>query len=545
MPGLTLREEFRGKRLKGTAIEMSNNQRTGATRIAARQFLEITYPTHDLLKGIDAVSPNQGRPVVVIGERGLGKSHLMAALFHAVTDPRHRALREKAQQNIISVREARRDHASIAPHLQELVGALWLRSIAVGNLAGAEPATLQRDITRDKPVDDNAFQAELATIVENSFNIHREGAKLLFREEENPRAKLMAYARNDKLFADGADQAQLARQVRYVIGGSDEVAKTFRVIALSKSWGNDPWTSLDDAEQPEKWDDRLPILVLPEEPEKLDAMLGRWLKDQLQKRRNTLRFLLPRTGSINAFQDRDLLILARAEMKAQEWSGQNPEYKKLHKAFENTLRDNLKKRFDRFAVLHRWNFGDPAQCRFSVERLDKQGSRIPEAIEEALTRDLFVPEDFENLALEFAIRNERLGGGVDVLKLRIPVGGAFPACSLFWWACLLYPMPSSISPTVTWLTPIPCCSRSALATERSDSVVHDSTRPGSPSVRPPTISRTFPWRPTWASSTYFRPPPLRLTHSLDSPSGLASSFFPAVIVFGATPVSSWTTFVPP
>lgn len=87
MLGLTLREEFRGKRLKGTAIELSNDQQTGATQIAAKQFLEITYPTHDLLKGIEAVGPSQGRPVVVIGERGLGKSHLMAALYHAVTDP--------------------------------------------------------------------------------------------------------------------------------------------------------------------------------------------------------------------------------------------------------------------------------------------------------------------------------------------------------------------------------------------------------------------------------------------------------------------------
>jgi hypothetical protein len=50
------------------------------------------------------------------------------------------------------------------------VGALWLRSIAVGNLAGADPATLQVDITRQKPLDENAFQVELATIVENSFN---------------------------------------------------------------------------------------------------------------------------------------------------------------------------------------------------------------------------------------------------------------------------------------------------------------------------------------------------------------------------------------
>ena len=86
MLGLTLREEFRGKRLRGTAIELSNDQRTGATQIAAKQFLEITYPTHDLLKGIEAIGPKQGRPVVVMGERGLGKSHLMAALYHAVTD---------------------------------------------------------------------------------------------------------------------------------------------------------------------------------------------------------------------------------------------------------------------------------------------------------------------------------------------------------------------------------------------------------------------------------------------------------------------------
>ena len=713
MLGLTLREEFRGKRLKGTAIELSNDSNTGATQIAAQQFLEITYPTHDLLKGIEAVGPNQGRPVVVIGERGLGKSHLMAALYHAVNDSKstaawlnswastlgdpsigkitlrdgmqvigeslhrqrykflwdlmferhphgtyikgkwegmgaaktdipsdkliiellehspamllldefqtwfdaltntkqypwknwafnfiqilseiakerpdllvlvisvrnggsdayqqvhrvnpipidfkaggnaeriqqdrrrmllhrlfdnrmqiaptsiesavakhvaeyfrlldvplsehdrkskefteswpyaphllrlleeqvliatdaqetrdmirilanlyksrgeaapvltaadfrldddasgigalldsvsnehHRTLRAKAQQNIISVTEAVADHANLAPHLQEIVGALWLRSIAVGNSAGAEPATLQLDITRSKAVDDNAFQVELATIVENSFNIHQDGARLVFKEEENPRAKLMACARNDKLFIDGSDQAQLAKQVRYVIGGTDEVAKTFRVIALPKTWQTDPWSTLDEAEQPERWDDRLPILVLPEEPDNIDYRLGRWIKDHLQKRRNTVRFLLPRSGSTNAFQDRDLLILARAEMKAQEWSSQNPEYKKLQTEYQGALRDILKKRFDRFAILHRWNFTDPSQCAFSVESLKKQGAQIPEAVEEALTNDLFVPEDFEELVIEAATDNSAVGKLLRELQEPRPAG---------------------------------------------------------------------------------------------------------------------------
>ena len=67
----------------------------------------------------------------------------------------------------------------------------------------------------------------MATIVDNSFNIHSSGDRLVFREEENPQAKLMAFARNDRLFEDGSDKAQLAREVRYVLGGDEAVAKTF------------------------------------------------------------------------------------------------------------------------------------------------------------------------------------------------------------------------------------------------------------------------------------------------------------------------------
>jgi hypothetical protein len=87
MLGPILRQELRGRRLRGTAIELSNESNTGATRITAEEFLEIAYLTHDLVKGIEAVGLNQGRPVVVIGERGLGKSHLIGAVFHVVHDP--------------------------------------------------------------------------------------------------------------------------------------------------------------------------------------------------------------------------------------------------------------------------------------------------------------------------------------------------------------------------------------------------------------------------------------------------------------------------
>ena len=86
MLNLKLRQEFQERRKKNTAIELTNSRKTGATQIPASEFLEITYPSTDVLKTIEAVGSKQGRSIVLIGERGQGKSHLMAMLYHALKD---------------------------------------------------------------------------------------------------------------------------------------------------------------------------------------------------------------------------------------------------------------------------------------------------------------------------------------------------------------------------------------------------------------------------------------------------------------------------
>ena len=240
----------------------------------------------------------------------------IVALLDSVSNQHHNNLREKALRNLEQVREVLA--ASDAPHLKEIIGALWLRSLSVEKLAGADPATLQTDITRNAAIDDNQFQVELRQIVDNSFNIHEEGTRLIFREPENPRAKLMAFARNDKLFAGGEDLTQLALETRYVIAGAEDVPKKFRVIVLRRDWVKNPWGGLDPSEHPDQWDDRIPILVLPEEPDSVHARLGEWLRAHVSRKRNTVRFLIPKAGTANAFHDRDLLILARAVVKAEE-----------------------------------------------------------------------------------------------------------------------------------------------------------------------------------------------------------------------------------
>lgn len=346
----------------------------------------------------------------------------IAALLDSVANQHHAKLREKALRNLEAVRAAVPDTAKCLPHLEGVIGALWLRSLADINQAGADQATLHVDVTIDKPVDDNGFHVELSTIVENSFNIHEDGNRYIFREEENPQAKLIASARNDKLFLDGQDLAHLSREVRYVIGGGAETATRFRVIVLPQSWSQDPWQGVEEPDQPSQWDDRIPVLVLPDSPPKPEATLGRWLRDNLQKNRNAVRFLIPQDGSTNLFTDRDLIVLARCVFLAEQWKAQNPEYGRLQTKYQKELREILKARFDRFAVIANWNFQQPENCRFHIESHRAQGAAIPETVDKLINENLFIPEDFEAFILAAATGTEPIGKLLKELKEPRPGG---------------------------------------------------------------------------------------------------------------------------
>ena len=371
---------------------------------SAQETRDLIKILADLFKGAGA-----SNPIVTAADFKLDDDATqIATLLDSVSNQHHASLREKAQRNLMAVQEAVKPNE--IPHLSEIVGALWLRSLAVENLAGADPAALQIDITRSQPIDDNAFQVELATIVDNSFNIHPCGNRYIFREDENATTKLMAHARNDRQFPDGSDYAELAKQVRYLLQGTGDLSGCFRVIVLQQNWLKDPWSSLDPLDHPDRWDEKkLPILVLPEKPDKLDERLGTWLKEHVQRLRNTIRFLLPKSGTTNIYQDRELLVLARAIMVADQWKTQSPEYRGIKTRYEKELKDKLKTQFDRFALLNIWNYADPKRCEFIVEGVNVQGDKIPDAIEERIKKDVFIPEDFEEYVLNAAANSDSVG----------------------------------------------------------------------------------------------------------------------------------------
>ncbi len=88
MLGLNLRGEFLGAHMPGTAIALRTTDNQGAAQRAPDHILSITYPTADVQTAMKAISAkNAGRPIVLMGDRGRGKSHIMAVMHHGIQSP--------------------------------------------------------------------------------------------------------------------------------------------------------------------------------------------------------------------------------------------------------------------------------------------------------------------------------------------------------------------------------------------------------------------------------------------------------------------------
>lgn len=338
-------------------------------------------------------------------------------------------LREVAQNNLRILQESGED----VPHARELVSSLWMRSMSPGRTVGGTRQELQLDITKQAAIDDNTFQAELNRLIENSKNIHGEESpegRLHFEIGENPRSLVRATARNDKLWQLGAI-ASSAGEMAYPGKDTEHVRNTLkhllvpearqptsRVIVLGPKWDEDPWSEVDEIDHPGRWD--RPVLLVMPAPLPTSGVdkvqgLGEWLAKHVPAKRNMVRFLLPKQDSNGVYDDPELRFLARCSFLTSIAWHSDPKYRALKSDFDNPLRGGLKNRFDRFAVLKRWNYQEPAACGFHIERVGAQGSDIPDKVEEALHKDLFDPAEFLISVKDYAKDSAIVGDLLDEL----------------------------------------------------------------------------------------------------------------------------------
>lgn len=382
---------------------------------------EVAQETRDLIRILAEVFRSRGGrvPLLTPADFAIDDDHggvtsLIDSLSAAADLQK---LREVAQRNLRAIRES----GAAAPHAGEVLNGIWFRSLSVTQVRGATRAEVQLDLTREAPIDDNAFSAELKEIFENSGNIHEAGTgetRYCFRIPENTLTKLKASARNDKLFESEAvafpgllpirrDQKFLRDVLNHHLRSPDSASEPpSRVIVLDLNWERSPWANLPQEDLPEKWD-RPVLLVLPAAARGGES-LGPWLAANVGVNRNLVRFLLPRAGLPNLYDDPALLITARCTLLAKEWKESDSQYTEHFKRFDRELRKELADRFDRFAVLSRWDFPNPGACVFHVEPHGAAGAQIPAAVEKKIKEDFFAPEDFEAFLLACAARGDSM-----------------------------------------------------------------------------------------------------------------------------------------
>lgn len=399
---------------------------------------DAAQETRDLIRVLAEVFRARGHhvPVVTAADFHIDDDEcgVITLVDSFATTADQEQIRDRAQRNLEAIRKA----SITAPNARDVISGIWMRSLAAVRSFGGAKAELQLDITRTKPIDDNAFAAELAEIVENSFNIHQVGrdpVRHCFKLPENPHAKVKAWARNDHhfdsetapapgLLAVGRDQEFLRKTLEHLL--RPEVTEPpSRVVVLDPNWANAPWANVQQQDLPEKWD-RQVLLVIPQSPEEVEESLGEWLARWVTKNRNMARFLLPKSEALSLFDDRDLIIVARCALLANEWKDSEPQYKELHAKFDRELRKELADRFDRYALLAGWNYQDPRACKFHIEAHRASGGDIPGAVEGHIRDNFFAPEDFETFIVDASKRSDTMTQVLALLRDPSPGGDLIP-----------------------------------------------------------------------------------------------------------------------
>ena len=350
-------------------------------------------------------------------------------------------LRDVAIRNLADVQA----FPTPVPEARELVSSIWLRSLSPHNTKGGTREQLHLDITRNAAIDDNAFQGTLNTILSNCFKIHGENnadGRLYFDLEDNPRAKVRSVARNDRLWdvnvADanqpdrypGKDVEFLREKIRHMLA-SETAASPSDIIVLGPDWQTAPWSSVSDLLQPARWEK--PILIVLPAPITFDAQhhadaLASWLIAHVPARRNTLRFLVPKAGTTPLFDDAELIFQSRCgHLTHRAWCSE-PKYNNLKTEFDRPLTASLKTRFERFAILRRWDFQNPGQCVFDHEPVAELATSLPKTIEDKIKADIYDATEFEAFVLQFAASPRTVGDLFRELAEppTVPTRDAFP-----------------------------------------------------------------------------------------------------------------------
>lgn len=243
-----------------------------------------------------------------------------------------------------------------------------------------------------------------------------------FITDRNPKEIVEEYAGNNELWTinplkekeeilySGKDIEYIKKTIKDIIVPDDKKCPS-KVIVLGKKWELNPFIDSVESEKQGRWQGPV-LVVIPEkiEQNELNHCLGVWMIRHILKHRNTLRFLLLTEDAENIYEDSRLINLARCcYLCSDEGMGSDQNYHDLLSDYYVILKDELKRRFNRFAILNRWDFQNTYNCIFHIENIDFISDELPTKIEDKIYGDLFNPVLLREYIIDSAINKVYLG----------------------------------------------------------------------------------------------------------------------------------------
>ncbi len=392
--------------------------------------------TRDLLQVLVYLYKATGETESVITPAHFGlsedKNIELDKLIAAIGTKQTGQLAKIALKNIEVVKENLKENT---PHFTDkALASLYIRSLNMSRIKGVVREQIQADISISTKIDDNQFKDEWAQIFDNSYNVHEKQDRYYFDIPENARTKVLAHARNHKLFDAGQDIDKILGITEWSYSPKNSADKgRFRFCVLGKNWKNAPFEEGQfRGKAPTDVGDGQPCYIfIPENFEngELKLAISKFVNGFVPNYRNLLRFVIP---SKNIFEDKEILLYARALHFADSWQEQDAEYERLKKLYQEQLEKTLGNAFSKVVIVSQWDHQNPHNINFEHIEIDGQPSQMFSEIDQKIEHDYFSIDDFKVLVLDAVKSNNIERQKLSNLRKIIEEPRPFPNAVIPW-----------------------------------------------------------------------------------------------------------------
>lgn len=312
-----------------------------------------------------------------------------------------------ALRNLQAVKESLKE--SCPPFTEKALSALYIRSLNPAKQKGVKREQIQADVSFSQKYDDNSFKDAWAQIEDNSYNVHKQQDRYYFDVRENARTKILVHAKNAKHFEAGQDIEKILGITEWAYSPKNSADKgRFRYCILGKNWRQEQFTvgKFRGVMPSEVRDGEPCYLFIPDalQENQLKQTLGWLLKNLVPNFKNLVRFVIPLR---NIYDDKAILLYARALYFADSWKDQDPQYEQLKDRYQEELENELKSAFSKVLIISKWDHENFHNIQFDDVPINVAPSQMFAEVDRLITEKYFSPDDFMAL-VEDAVKSNNM-----------------------------------------------------------------------------------------------------------------------------------------